>query len=160
KSKRAKFVQERLTLAGFAVKIDSDFGSATEQQLKNFQTAKKLPVSGVYTQAVHDVLALPFAKALGPVATAGKSFSSGGLWVGRQHLKQSPREAGGDNRGPWVRMYMDGNEGTEWKWCAGFIFFLQAQAAELLGVSRPMKPTYSVDTIVERAKNSGEFVKG
>jgi hypothetical protein len=56
-------------------------------------------------------------------------------------------------------MYMGGNEGTEWKWCAGYTFLVLAQAAKLMGVPLPMNSTFSCDVIAERAKNLGKFVK-
>ena len=45
----------------------------------------------------------------------------------------NPREIGGQNMGPWVRLYMDGREGAEFPWCAGFVCFVLAQACEAMG---------------------------
>jgi len=52
---------------------------------------------------------------------------------------------------------MAGNEGEEWKWCAGFCFFVIEQACKALGQLLPMRATFTVDTIVERAKTAGKF---
>ena len=45
-------------------------------------------------------------KALRPIAAGTKTMSDLTLAYALQHVAQHPREAGGDNRGPWVRMYL------------------------------------------------------
>ena len=45
KKMRAQRVQEFLTLNGFAVSIDGDFGPATEKRVRDFQTARGLPAT-------------------------------------------------------------------------------------------------------------------
>jgi len=47
KKMRAQRVQEFLTLNGFAVSIDGDFGPATEKRVRDFQAARGLPATGV-----------------------------------------------------------------------------------------------------------------
>ena len=154
--KLGKLVQERLCLAGFSVKVDGDFGPASTQALKNFQQRANLPTSGAYGAREHDLLSAPFVKAINPLV-AGKTLGATIVAVARQHIKQHPVEVGGDNCGPWVRMYMDSNEGEEWKWCAGFCFFAVEQACNIAGRPMPMAKTFTVDTIVDRAKRAGKF---
>lgn len=77
-----------------------------------------------------------------------------------QHLDQHPREVGGQNRGPWVRLYMEGNEGEEWAWCAGFACFLLRQASEMLNADPPLKPTFSCDELAARARSKQLFISG
>ena len=77
-----------------------------------------------------------------------------------QHLAEYPREVGGQNRGPWVRLYMEGNEGKEWAWCAGFACFILRQAAETLLTALPVKPTFSCDELAARARSAGIFLSG
>ncbi|WP_051334040.1 peptidoglycan-binding protein [Mesorhizobium sp. WSM3224] len=156
--KQVKWVQERLYLAGFGLRIDGDFGPATQQQLKNFQQAKGLQATSLYAQAEHDLLTLPFVDALNPIQAAGRTIGDLTVAVARQHVAQHPVEVGGPNSGPWVRMYMDGEEGPEWLWCAGFSFFMLQQACYLLNQPLPMKRSVSVDTVVDRAKASGTFL--
>ena len=145
--KQAKLVQERLCLAGFNLKVDGDFGPATTQQMKAFQQKAGLQGSGSYGNKEHDLLAAPFVKAINPLAAGGQKLGATIVAVARQHTKQHPVEVGGDNRGPWVRMYMDGNEGEEWKWCAGFCFFIIEQACDILGQSMPMsKSSFGIGT--------------
>ena len=49
---RAQRVQEFLTLNGFSVSIDADFGPATEKRVRYFQTARGLPASGIVESQV------------------------------------------------------------------------------------------------------------
>jgi peptidoglycan hydrolase-like protein with peptidoglycan-binding domain len=156
--KLAKLVQERLCLAGFKLKVDGDWGPATTQQMKSFQQKSGLQQSGTYDTGEHDLLAAPFVKAVNPLAAGNQKLGSMIVAVARQHTRQHPIEVGGDNCGPWVRMYMDGNEGEEWKWCAGFSFFIIEQACNILSQPMPMNKSFAVDVIVDRAKNAGQFL--
>ena len=133
KKMRAQRVQEFLTLNGFSVSIDADFGPATEKRVRDFQTARGLPASGIVDMKTHEELVAPIVKALNPIAAGGKSLSALAAAYAKQHIKNRPKEAGGDNRGPWVRSYLDW-DGKEAKWCAGFVCFALEQAAHTLGV--------------------------
>ena len=47
------------------------------------------------------------------------------------HLENYPYELmiqGASNSGPWVRAYMDGNDGSPWFWCMGFVQAIIDQA--------------------------------
>ena len=157
--KQVKFVQECLCLAGYGVKVDGDFGPATAQQIKNFSAKKSgLAVSGGYGTKEHELLTAPFVKAVNPFAGGGQKLGGMIVAVARQHIKQRPREVGSDNCGPWVRVHMDGNDGEEWKWCAGFCFFAIEQACSVPDRLIPMKKSFTVDTIVDRAKSANQFL--
>ena len=153
----AKRVQEHLCLNGHAVPIDGNFGPATEQQVKAFQSARGLPASGIVDMATFEKLVDPMVRALQPVSTAGKSLSQLVVDYARQHVKQHPLGVGGPNAGPWVRMYL-GWEGVEAKWCAGFVCYALEQAADALGKKPPIASSASCDVLAERAKMAGLFV--
>lgn len=155
----AKRVQEWITLNGFAVVIDSQFGAATEKRLKDFQAAKGLATTGVVDARTHERLVAPLVAAIAPIA-AGK-LSLGALTVAyaRQHVAQHPMEAGGDNRGPWVRAYMS-TDGPEWRWCAGFVCFALEQACKTLGKPMPIASSGSCDVLAMEAKQKKCFVPG
>ncbi len=157
RGKRARFAQEWLGLNEFNVKIDGDFGPATEQAVRAFQRASRLPATGVVNQETMDALSAPIHRALAPITVTG---DLGTLVVAyaRQHLEQRPREIGGPNGGPWVRLYVDGNEGSAWPWCAGFVSFILKQAAATLGVRPPLAPTYSCDLLAADAQKRGLFL--
>ncbi|MCI0636572.1 MAG: protein with peptidoglycan-binding domain protein, partial [Actinobacteria bacterium] len=62
------------------------------------------------------------------------------------------------NDGPWVRLYMDGHEGEDWPWCAGFATFVVQQACATAGAAMPVRRTYSSDDIAADAKSNGTFL--
>ncbi|MFP2906797.1 peptidoglycan-binding protein [Pyxidicoccus sp. 3LFB2] len=151
-------IQEWLSLGGFAVAVDGDFGAATEAALKRFQAKVGLSVSGVVDAATFDRLVAPMRTAMASIPAQGRSLGSLVVAYATQHLRQQPREMGGENRGPWVRLYLDGNEGTQWAWCTGFATFCVQQAARTLGVPMPVARTYSCDTLASFARERGRFL--
>jgi peptidoglycan hydrolase-like protein with peptidoglycan-binding domain len=151
-------IQEWLSLVGFAVAVDGDFGAATEAALKRFQAKAGLPVSGVADASTFDRLIAPMRTAVASISPQGRSLGSLVVAYATQHLRQQPREVGGENRGPWVRLYMDGREGPEWAWCAGFATFCLQQAAKTLGVPMPVMRTPTCDSLAFDARQQGRFL--
>lgn len=158
KTASAKFVQEWLTLNGFNVVIDKDFGGGTEAAVKKFQVARGLPHTGIVDNDTFSALIAPIKRATAPVNVHGKTFGEAVLIVAEQHLKELPREVGKANCGPWVRLYTRGNEGAAWFWCAGFVSYIYAQAAESMGIKSPLDYTLSCDNFAAQAKSKGTFV--
>jgi hypothetical protein len=158
---RARWVQEWLTLGGVGVVIDGEFGAATAAAVRAFQRRAKLPSTGVVDRATFARLAAPMAAALAaPELPPGAALGDAVAAVARRHLAQHPREVGGRNSGPWVRLYMDGNQGAAWPWCAGFATFVLAQACAALGRPMPVGRTFSCDVLGERARAAGRLVEG
>lgn len=157
KQMSARRVQEYLSLHGFAVAIDGDFGPATEHALMSFQTKRGLTASGVVDAPTFDALAEPLVQALQPISGAGKKLSDLTLDYALQHVAQHPVEVGGPNSGPWVRLYL-GFEGPGALWCAGFACYPLRQAADTLGVSMPIAPSASCDVLAQGAKAAGSFL--
>ncbi|MCP3140865.1 peptidoglycan-binding protein [Pyxidicoccus xibeiensis] len=153
-----KRIQEWLSLSGFAVAIDGDFGAATEAALKRFQAKAGLTVTGVADAVTFDRLVAPMKAAVATIPTQGRSLGALVVAYASQHLAQRPREVGGDNRGPWVRLYMDGHEGPAWAWCTGFATFCIQQAAKTLGVPTPVARTYSCDSLAHFGREQGRFL--
>lgn len=157
---KAKRVQEWLGFHGYKTGIDSSFGPATEFQVKAFQTKKGLPVTGVVNRATWDLLVAPLVAALSVHIPAGTSVDDAILRVAKAHLKVHPLELGGDNCGVWVRVYTDGNEGSDWRWCAGFVTFVMKQACAAIGAKPPVSGSVSCDTLAAQAKAAKRFVPG
>ena len=147
RGKIVKLIQEWLALQHFHVAIDSDYGLATEQAVKDFQGGSgALPVTGEVDAETFAMLARPMVEALRPItppaeATLGQMIAACAL----QHLGQHAREIGGQNRGPWVRLYLRGDErplrgdlpkGFD-AWCAGFATTIIAHAAGSMNVKHP-----------------------
>ena len=158
---KVRRVQEWLTINGFATSIDGDFGNATKTCVINFQRSKGLPETGSVDEQTWNPLVVSLDKALAPIQfPAGIQLSDAILSVAKQHLSQHPVEVGGQNRGPWVRVYMGGHQGPEWLWCAGFVTFVMNQACTQLGRTMPIEGSYSCDSLAYQAKHAGLFVKG
>ena len=136
---------------GTATGIDGDFGSATEIAVVNFQKAKGLAQSGMVTQDTFSVLCEQMQKAF-ETPIPGSGLRQLVVNTALHHTNFHPFELtikGESNMGPWVRAYMDNNEGTPWFWCMGFVQTIIDQAASQLGKNfKTLMPlTYSCDTV-------------
>ncbi|MFA6245111.1 MAG: peptidoglycan-binding domain-containing protein, partial [Candidatus Hydrogenedentales bacterium] len=116
KGKPVREVQEWLCLHDFQVGIDEDFGPATELGVTRFQRAKGLPDTGVVTPETFSALVQPMREALAPIPAGGRTLGQMVAAYAVQHVPPHPREIGGENRGPWVRFYMRGQEGAGYFW--------------------------------------------
>lgn len=152
----ARRVQEWLAFHGFRTGIDADYGSATAYAVQKFQGSKNLPATGTVDKATWEALVKPMHDVLldGIGDTLAKRVQS----IAKQHLKVRPIELGGDNRGPWVRMYTGGNDGAEWAWCAGFVSSILRQACLELGQQMPVKGSLSCDTLAAQAQANNLFI--
>lgn len=155
-SSKARIVQELLCLAGHRVVVDGVIGPATLAALADFCTAKGLKVATAVDQTLMDALAQPLLQAINPVARTG-SLGATAIQVARRHIANHPREVGGQNSGPWVRLYMDGNQGAPWPWCAGFVTYVLRAAAAIEGTALWGPRTYSCDTIGTAARAAGKL---
>jgi hypothetical protein len=155
-----KRVQEWLSLRGFGTGIDSDFGPATEHCVKDFQQANHLSVTGIVDQVTYSSLVSPLKAALQAIpVTPNDKLPDLVLKYAQQHLAQHPLEIGGQNRGSWVRVYLDGNEGTPWAWCAGFVTFILKQACLTLNRSMPLAGSFRCNELAQQAKAKHLFVR-
>lgn len=154
---KVKLIQEWLCLHGFLITIDGDFGPATDRAVRAFQAREGLLVDGDVGNNTFSRLIAPIGRALAPVPGSRERGILGDCIVAyaRQHLEQHPREVGGQNRGPWVRLYMGGNEGDAWAWCAGFAMFCVRQACQALGIACSLETSYSCDELAKRASAAG-----
>lgn len=151
-------LQEWLNLHGFGLAIDGIFGPVTARALERFQASAGVAGTGTLDGASFDRLVAPMTAVLGRRPTAAQALGEVVAEYGRQHLGRHPLEVGGQNRGPWVRLYMQGNEGSPWPWCAGFVSFLLHQAAESLGVAMPIAGSFSCDSLAAQARAAGRFL--
>ncbi len=159
RGREVRLVQEWLTLHGLQVAIDGDFGPATECAVSEFQAKSGLAPTGVVDRETFDNLILPMTRALTPIRLTASGLGALVVAYARQHLNEHPREVGGQNMGPWVRLYMNGHQGTEWPWCAGFASFLLKQACDSLGVALPLRTSFSCDSLAASARNENIFIK-
>ncbi|GEC65654.1 peptidoglycan-binding domain-containing protein [Raoultella terrigena] len=157
KGEGVKRVQEWLYHHNVGTKIDGDYGPATACCVKHFQMSNELPQSGTVDQSTWDRLVTPLISALAD--SQGTTLAERIHSVAKQHLANHPREYGGDNRGPWVRVYTGGYDGPEWFWCAGFVSFIIEQAGIELGLSLPIAGSLSCNILASQAQLSGHLVR-
>lgn len=151
-------VQEWLTLNGVAVVVDGLFGPATEYAVSRFQSYRDLPKTGVVDDTTFAGLTHPLLRVLASPSVTPSNISAGIVAAARQHCRERPREVGGANRGPWVRIYMEGADGRDFPWCAGFAGFTVRQAAWHAGVEVPIRTSFSCDVLSRDAQEQGRFV--
>jgi peptidoglycan hydrolase-like protein with peptidoglycan-binding domain len=137
--------------SGTATAIDGDFGPSTEMAVKNFQKAKKLEQTGKVNTALFDLLCQPMTNAF-ETQPSGRTLRELIVSAANLHLNNNAFELtikDQSNSGPWVRAYMDGNEGTDWFWCMGFVQTIIDEAASAQGKDfRTLMPlSYSCDTV-------------
>ena len=159
RGKKVRLIQEWLCLNGFNVRIDGDFGPATESAVMGFQKQKRIAANGEVDKSTFERLTAPMRNAIAPMSANGKTLGSLVIACAKQHLIQHPVEVGGQNRGPWVRLYMKGMEGPEYPWCAGFVCYVLLQACDALRQDSPVTSSFSCDTIAYSAKENNIFLK-
>ena len=159
KGNTVRLIQELLCLNGPYLAVDGDFGSATDYAVRLYQKKKSLPVSGVVNKTVFDNLIETMRRAEASIAPGQKTLGQMMVALARQHLKEHPREIGGQNMGLWVRLYMNGKQGPDWPWCAGFVCHIMETACSILGTPRPIKSSVSCDFLAAEAKRKGTFLK-
>ncbi len=137
--------------AGTATGIDGDFGPSTEAAVKNFQKAKGLAPTGIVDAALFALLVQPMTQAF-TTTSSSNNLRQLVVETATRHLNAHAFELVINkqaNSGPWVRSYMDGNEGDEWYWCMGFVQTVIDQAASTLSKNFKtlMPSTYSCDIV-------------
>jgi lysozyme family protein len=160
REKRAvRRIQEWLNIHDCATSIDGAFVDSTEEQLRKFQISKQRQPTGELDEETWALLTAPMRRALAPIDHgAASSLEDAVLGVAQQHIREKPIEVGGNNCGPWVRLYMEGEEGEPQKWCAGFVCMAIAQAARDLGIPLPFKRQVGVDELVKDAQTAKRFI--
>ena len=135
KGAKVRLIQE--WLYGFGVVPDGKFGTATEAAVRAFQKKKRIAANGRVDEATFEALVKPMhsvLKSMKPRRSLGAMIVA----YAKSHLRAHPREVGGENMGPWVRLYMGGREGAEFGWCAGFACFVLQQACSTLQLPLPI----------------------
>jgi hypothetical protein len=138
-------LQRLLVDSGYVVDIDGDFGAETARGVKAFQTqhldqhGQPLVVDGnvgpltwwALTHARPDLppANLPVDFRVMPSRTAGgSSRGRAALAAAIAELGANACEIGGNNRGPWVRKYLNGEAAEGSSWCAGFVSWCYANS--------------------------------
>lgn len=159
----ARETQEWLTLHGFPCgTIDGAVGKQTRGATAAFQASQGLPVTGIVDAATSTALVAPLTRARAlPFNAAPRTRRDVMVALASRHVREHPREVGGQNRGPWVRAYASDHEGDAIAWCGYWLRFLAEQGAmwtggaDMLDVWSP-----SCDDMAARAKRLNRLVAG
>jgi hypothetical protein len=155
---KVRRIQEWLTLNAYAVVIDGKFGPATRFAVECFQQDSGLPVTGEVDAATFGALTRPLMSVLETDDPPADTLGGQVVRVANRHLDANPREVGGANCGPWVRVYMEGHDGADFLWCAGFACFVVRQAASEIGADLPITLTFSCDVLAQNSQAADSFV--
>ncbi|MEJ2258733.1 MAG: peptidoglycan-binding domain-containing protein [Woeseiaceae bacterium] len=158
KNLTVKRIQEWLNYHQFRTGVDSDFGPATAECIRDFQAANGVATSGKVTAETWKLLVKPMRDALEVPDIAELSAPEAVLAVAERHITRHPIEIGGPNCGPWVRLYCKGNDGLSWAWCAGFVTLVMQQAYFYRQEKPPIEGSVSCDSLAAQAKRANLFV--
>jgi peptidoglycan hydrolase-like protein with peptidoglycan-binding domain len=151
-----KYIQEWLTLNGLPVPITSEFDQATSLAVSKFRQQRSLGTGSCVDPFVYAALVEPMVHAIAPIK-AVRCLAQAVLAIAGRQLAARPLEVGGPNRGPWVRLYMNGHEPVDQRWCAGFVTFCLSHASNALEKPSPIAGSTRCDVIAKQAKTSGAF---
>lgn len=155
-----RLIQEWLNLRGHPTMIDGRYGPHTQIEIVSFQRAHGLRVEDTVDEELFARLALPMVSALAPPGPHSGCPQSLVAPIARQHLRAQAREVGGQNRGPWVRLYMDGHDGPSFPWCAGFVSFVVRSAYATMQLPPPFELTFSCNLLARSAMGHDLLVDG
>lgn len=156
-------LQEWLCLRKVQLKIDGEFGPATQGACKTFAARLGQPYNGEVDQAFFDLLTAPMRNAVQPLSGNYASLGSAVVAACKSTLCFAVVEVGGDNRGPWVRLLMDGNDGPAWRWCAGYATKMVLMACEARKIGKeklPFNISFGCDEIAVSARKAGKLLSG
>jgi len=174
KGSAGELVRELQTILNeldYAVPVNGVFDAKTEQAVKDFQGAhvdkhqQPLTIDGVVGQLTWWALENPRPRVVAgviaydklPPTEHGESpLGRAALRVAISELKAGAGEVGGNNKGPWVRKYMEpAGLSDGYPWCAAFVSWCFLQAVG--GDRRDMPFNYSAGArdIFNQLKNKG-----
>ncbi len=150
--------QEWLTLHGHALVVDGVLGPASRRAVADFQYEWGLDPSGLVDEETWQALVSPLTDVLRQRLTSCAPLGDAVVEYANAHLAVHPREVGGHNRGPWVRLYMRGWDGPGALWCAAFARFVLVQAVESVGAELPVAGSSSCDQLAAQGQDAGLFL--
>ncbi len=163
-------LQEILRELDYDIAVTGVFDNATYKAVRNFQSRHldkhgiPLEIDGVVGDLTRWALRNPKTKVLGGVINYGEmpQVDLGGSGLGRSalefaiaELNAGAGEEGGNNRGPWVKKYLQPcGLGEGHSWCAAFVSWCFLQAAGGDKKSMPFKYNAGARNIFNQLKKN------
>ncbi len=147
-----RLVQEWLSLNSLPVEIDGQFGPQTQAAASEFRRGQDMDPLGPVDSVVLSRLIETMLMALAPLSVPPVTLSEAITTIAGHHLEAAAREVGGTNRGPWVRLYMNGHDGQNLPWCAGFVCAVVQQACGETRNPAPIPLSRSCTQMARRAR--------
>lgn len=163
-------LQEILRELDYDIAVTGVFDNATYKAVRNFQSRHldkhgiPLEIDGVVGDLTRWALRNPKTKVLGGVINYGEmpQIDLGGSGLGRSalefaiaELNAGAGEEGGNNRGPWVKKYLQPcGLGEGHSWCAAFVSWCFLQAAGGDKKSMPFKYNAGARNIFNQLKKN------
>ena len=160
-------LQELLSTAGYLVEVHGVFDRKTTNAVKAFQSQNLDPnghpllVDGIVgpltwwslrhpkptieTSSAIDFLEMP------PPELGGSETGRAALAVASGEMRLGACEIGGNNRGPWVRKYLNNIVPEPAPWCAAFVSWCFSQIPQ----GMPLSYTLGARDILRQMKNKG-----
>src|SRR5690606_6231421 len=112
--KAVRRLQEHLNLKHKRMGVDGDSGPASDKALHRFQHSPLAGAIDTPDEKARDNRTDDIHRALEPVS--GPALEHAAVLLAIRYSRINPHELG-QNQGPWVRLFMRGNEGPAWPWC-------------------------------------------
>lgn len=115
------------------INVNQKFDDQTEKVVKNVQTFLGLEPTGIVDNKTWLAMVSPMQEAFHLQSYNHKTLRKKMRYYATKHLQFRAAELEEDNMGPWVRAYMDGEEGEYYYWCAGFASTILDQTFSSIG---------------------------
>lgn len=143
----------------------SEFDTVMDRAVRAFQAqgldprGEPLAVDGIVgplTRFALDVaLGRRGAEASEAASGPGSPFGLAALEIARAEMARGAGEAGGNNRGPDVRLYLDGRAAEGADWCAGFVSWCYREGASRIGREMPFRYSLGARDIRNQFRRKG-----
>ncbi len=136
-------LQKLLNKRGLIVEVDGDFGTQTYNAVRAFQSqnldqhGQPLVVDGkvgpitwwslTHPKPLIEIFSVVDFRKMPPAAAGGSATGRAALKAAIGELNAGAGEEGGNNKGRWVRKYLNGLAPEGSSWCAGFVSWCFAQ---------------------------------
>ena len=142
------------------ITIDGIFGPVTLKEIKGVQYFLRLNPDGIVGPLTWKAMIKPLVDTF-EYLNFPSSFKLRDRMrvIAEQHQIHRPYELP-PNRGPWVRSYMDGNDGKPWAWCMGFAQAILDQAFSTFNqkYTDHFVKTYLVEAARQDAKKNQRLI--